>query len=119
RPFPSPQVVLSSGSTGTTAASDAHPASHPLPGSPVIGRYAPAASAGCRAGKGLPRLAWPSPRFREARHSLSQAEGETPNDAAGFASCYGPHRRSPIQRLSTLGGLRRQAATLSSLDRAG
>src|SRR5262249_61545081 len=25
----------------------------------------------------------------------------------------------PIQRLSTLGGLRRQAATLSSLDRAG
>ena len=32
RPFPSPQVVLSCGSTGTTAASDAHPASSPLPG---------------------------------------------------------------------------------------
>jgi hypothetical protein len=23
--------------------------------------------------------------------------GGTPNDAAGFASCYGPHRRSPLQ----------------------
>jgi len=30
--LPSPQVVLSCGSTGTTAASDAHPASDPLPG---------------------------------------------------------------------------------------
>ena len=30
--LPSPQVVLSCSSTGTTAASDAHPASDPLPG---------------------------------------------------------------------------------------
>jgi hypothetical protein len=33
-----------------------------------------------------------------ARHSLHPAlTGETSNDAAGFASCYGPHRRSPSQ----------------------
>ena len=38
-----------------------------------------------------------------ARHSLSPPEGGTSNDAAGFASCYGPHRRSPLQGLLTLG----------------
>ena len=42
-------------------------------------------------------LPWPSPRFREARHSLARPEGRLSNDAAGFASCYGPHRRSPLQ----------------------
>jgi hypothetical protein len=41
-------------------------------------------------------LPWPSPRFREARHSLARPEGRLSNDAAGFASCYGPHRRSPF-----------------------
>ncbi len=42
RPFPSPQVVLSCGSTGTVAASDAHPAGHPLPG--VTGYRTPRSS---------------------------------------------------------------------------
>ena len=43
-------------------------------------------------------LPWPSPRFREARHSLCPpGTGRMSNDAAGFASCYGPHRRSPIR----------------------
>jgi hypothetical protein len=32
-----------------------------------------------------------------ARHSLARPYGQLSNDAAGFASCYGPHRRSPIQ----------------------
>jgi hypothetical protein len=53
--LPSPQVVLSCGSTGTTAASDSHPASHPLPG--VTGYRTPRSgdnSAGHRAGEGLP-----------------------------------------------------------------
>ena len=53
--LPSPQVVLSCGSTGTTAASDAHPASHPLPG--ITGYRTPRSgdtSAGHRAGEGLP-----------------------------------------------------------------
>jgi hypothetical protein len=40
--LPSPQVVLSCGSTGTTAASDAHPASNPLPG--VTGYKTPRSS---------------------------------------------------------------------------
>ena len=40
--LPSPAVVLSAGSIGTTTAPDAVPADHPLPGSPpVIGRPAP------------------------------------------------------------------------------
>jgi hypothetical protein len=30
-----------------------------------------------------------------ARHSLCPTNGETSNDAAGFASCYGPLSRSP------------------------
>src|SRR6266478_8980638 len=33
-----------------------------------------------------------------ARHSLFPPEDGTSNDAAGFASCYGPHRRSPLYR---------------------
>jgi hypothetical protein len=40
-----------------------------------------------------------------ARHSLFPPTGGTSNDAAGFASCYGPHRRSPLQ------GFRRWAPT--------
>jgi hypothetical protein len=37
-----------------------------------------------------------------AGHSLLPSEGKTSNDAAGFALCYGPHRRSPMRAL-TLG----------------
>jgi hypothetical protein len=99
------------------------PAIH-FPGSPVIGRHAPVTeSAGHRAGEGLPssrrhyrhvprpirrgvlrgcasRLFAASMAFAlisGARHSLLPPEGETSNDAAGFASCYGPHRRSPMR----------------------
>jgi hypothetical protein len=80
-------------------------------------------SAGHRAGEGLPssrrhyrhvprpirrgvlrgcasRLSTASMAFAlisGARHSLLPPEGETSNDAAGFALCYGPHRRSPIR----------------------
>jgi hypothetical protein len=32
-----------------------------------------------------------------ARHSLIPTKVGYINDAAGFALCYGPHRRSPIQ----------------------
>src|ERR1700691_3619240 len=48
-------------------------------------------------------LPWPSPRFREARHSLARPERRLSNDAAGFASCYGPHHRSPSYRASDAG----------------
>jgi hypothetical protein len=40
-----------------------------------------------------------------ARHSLCPTpKDETSNDAAGFASCYGPHSRSPTRAFDT--GLR-------------
>jgi len=39
-----------------------------------------------------------------ARHSLAPpSTGGNGYDAAGFASCYGPHRRSPFTGLLTLG----------------
>ena len=54
RPFPHRRLCCPLGSSSTTAASDAHPARHPLPGIPVIGRVAPMTpSAGHRAGEGL------------------------------------------------------------------
>jgi hypothetical protein len=111
RPFPSPQVVLSCGSTGTTAASDAYPASVPLPR--VTGYKPPRSgkSAGHRAGEGLPSSRHhyrhvPRPIRRKvlhgcasrlfaasmaftlipgARHPLIPPKGETSNDAAGVA----------------------------------
>ena len=120
--LPSPQVVLSCGSTGTTTASDAHPARRPLPGSsPVIGRNAPPrAPQPARAGEGLPssrrhHLNVPRPLRRgvphgctsriftasmaftlitRARHSLP---AKVSNDAAGFASRYGPLSCSPLK----------------------
>ncbi len=50
-----PGLCCPSGSSGTTAASDAHPARAHFPGSPVIGRNAPTTpSADRRAGEGLP-----------------------------------------------------------------
>src|SRR6266568_2225188 len=117
RPIPSPQVVLSCGSTGTTAASDAHPASNPLPG--VTGYRTP------RSGDTNPQVTGPgraSPvpaatidTFRtlyagefftaaiQALHRfhglhpdpeglgtpLPRPHGQAHNDAAGFASRYG------------------------------
>jgi hypothetical protein len=63
-PSPSPQVVLSYGSTSTTAASDAHPASAPLPGfRPVIRRHAPAAPPAGRWSGGRPPQFPPPPRY--------------------------------------------------------
>ena len=76
-PFPSPQVVLSGGSSGTTAASDAHPARHHFPGSPVIGRHAPAAQIRSLAGRGGPSSSRrhsrrvPRPLRRGIRHGCA------------------------------------------------
>ena len=64
--LPSPQVVLSCGSSGTTAASDSLPAPRPLPGSsPVIGRRASAGTAS-RFGRGGSPQFPPSPSERSA-----------------------------------------------------
>jgi hypothetical protein len=113
------------GSTGTTAASDAHPASHPLPG--VTGYRTPHSGDKTRRppGRGGPPQFPPPPSIRSAPHTpgspsrlrfqalhrfrglhpgfggsalLLPPGGETSNDAAGFASCYGPHRCSPYYR---------------------
>src|SRR5690348_5385485 len=129
--LPSPQVVLSCGSTGTTAASDAHPASHPLPG--VTGYRTPRSGSTIRRlpGRGGPPQFPPPPSIRSAPptpgsssrlrfQALHRFHGLHPGyggsalpcpaltggngyDAAGFASCYGPHRRSPFTGLLTLG----------------
>ena len=64
--LPSPQVVLSCGSTGTTTASDSLPARRPLPGStPVIGRRGRRLSA-VRFGRGGPPQFPPPPSERSA-----------------------------------------------------
>ena len=63
--FPSPQVVLSCGSTGTTAASDSLPASDPLPG--ITGRTSRPGSIIRRLpGRGGPRQFPPPPSIRSA-----------------------------------------------------
>ena len=92
RPFPHRRLCCPPGSTSTTAASDAHPAHHPFPGTTGYrARLSDSTnSAGCRAGEGLPSsrrhylnvpcpirrgvphgcapgsppLPWPSPCFR-------------------------------------------------------
>ena len=125
RPFPSPrlccppaQPVLRPPPTPT------RPAIH-FPGSPVIGRHAPATHIRRPPGRGGPPQFPPPPSIRSAPHTpgspsrlrfqalhrfhglhpdfggsalpVPARTGGTSNDAAGFASCYGPHRRSPLQ----------------------
>jgi hypothetical protein len=43
------------------------------------------------------------PEFGGSALPAPALAGETSNDAAGFASCYGPHRRSPCYRASDAG----------------
>ena len=122
------------GSSGTTAAPDSHPARSPFPGSsPVIGADAPTTPIQSTAGPGrvsqvpvatlstfrapyagrslgaATRFFTPSVAFAvttAARLLLSPTlTGGRPNDAAGFASRYGPLSCSP-QR-----GFRRWAST--------
>ncbi len=123
-PSPHRRLCCPPGSTGTTAASDAHPASTPLPGS--AGYRTPRSDDMIRRSPGReglpssrrhPRYV-PRPLRRGVPHGCASrlcaasmafapisrgpalplpAQGRLSNDAAGFASCYGPHRRSPIQ----------------------
>jgi hypothetical protein len=69
--------VLSCGSTGTTAASDAHPASHPLPG--VTGYRTPRSGSNIRRlpGRGGPPQFPPSLSMRSAPHSRGVLRGCT------------------------------------------
>jgi hypothetical protein len=98
---------------------------------PVIGRHAPAAQTRRLPGRGGPPQFPPPPSIRSAPptpgsssrlrfQALHRFHGLHPDyggsalpcpaltggngyDAAGFASCYGPHRRSPFTGLLTLG----------------
>ena len=98
---------------------------------PVIGRHAPAAEIRRLPGRGGPPQFPPSPSIRSAPptpgsssrlrvQALHRFHGLHPDyggsalpcpaltggngyDAAGFASCCGPHRRSPFTGLLTLG----------------
>jgi hypothetical protein len=105
-----------------------------FPVRPVIGRHAPAATIRRLPGRGGPPQFPPPPSIRSAPHTPGSSSrlrfqalhrfhglrpdferlgtplparepGRLSNDAAGFTSCYGTHRRSPIQ------GFRRWAPT--------
>ena len=90
--LPSPQVVLSYGSTGTTTASDSLPAPDPLPGStPVIGQAIPRNSQCVSAGKGLPS---------SRRHRLNVPRPLTPRSPSrlhfqDLHRFHGLHRERP------------------------
>ena len=125
-PFPHRRLCCPVGSSSTTATSDAHPASDPLP--EVIGYRTP------RSGNKLPQVTGPgraspvpaatidtfrapytgesftaaprifaasmafTPISRGSALPVPTPKGRLSNDAAGFASRYGPHRRSPCFR---------------------
>ena len=90
--LPSPQVVLSYGSIGTTTASDSHPAPDPLPGStPVIGQAIPRNSQCVSAGEGLPS---------SRRHRLNVPRPLTPRSPSrlhfqDLHRFHGLHREPP------------------------
>ena len=69
RPFPHRRLCCPPGSTGTTAASDAHPASNPLP--EVIGYRTPRSGSTIRRppGRGGPPQFPPPPSIRSAPHT--------------------------------------------------
>ena len=134
-PSPHRRLCCPVGSTGTIAASDAHPARHPFPGIPVIGHAISDDIIRRSPGRGGPLQFPSSPSIRSEPHTpgspsrlylqdLHRFRGLRPDgggsalpnphpragyidDAAGFASCYGPHRRSPSYRAFDAGLQRR------------
>jgi len=71
-----PGFCCPAGSSGTTAASDALPARHPLPGSaPVIGRDAPTANFRRPPGRGGPPQFPPPPSERSTPHTPGGSSG--------------------------------------------
>ena len=126
RPFPSPAVLLSAWLNRYYGRLRRPPGQHSTSRrEPVIGRHAPAAQSRRLPGRGGPPQFLPPPSIRSAPHTPGSPSrlrfqalhrfhglhpdfggsalptpaltGGTPNDAAGFASCYGPHRRSPLR----------------------
>ena len=140
--LPSPHVVLPCGSTGTTAASSAHPASGPLPG--ITDYRTPRSGSNLRRlpGRGGPPQFPPPLSIRSAPHTPGSPSrlrfqalhrfhglhpefggsalparafaGRTSNDTAGFASCCG-RIIAPSAGLSTLGSDLAQSRRAASL----
>jgi hypothetical protein len=108
-----PLVVLSCGSTGTTAASDSLPAPRPLPGStPVIGQRW-SAGTGARFGRGGPPQFPPPPSERSAP--------STPGSPSrlrfqGLRRFHGLHREQPGSALPQC--LTTRQASLHATDRS-
>ena len=84
--------VCRAGGCMTTAQVRARFPGTPLGGSPSRLRF-----------QALHRFHGLHPDFGGSALPAPALTGGTPNDAAGFASCYGPHRRSPLTGLLTLG----------------
>ena len=130
RPFPHRRLCCPPGSSSTTAASDAHPARHPLPGSAGYRARRSGDTIRRSPGRGGP-LQFPPPlsgrsepltpgspsrlssriftasmaftlNFGGSALPVSRPSGRDFNDAAGFASCYGPSV-APPKGLLTLG----------------
>jgi hypothetical protein len=125
RPFPPRRLCCPPGPSSTTAASDARRPAVRFPGPPAIGCHAPvtipqvtgpgrafpvpaatidafrapyAGESLTAAPPGSSPLPWPSPRSQGGwALPCPPPRGRLSNDAAGFASCYGPHRRSPCR----------------------
>ena len=111
--LPSPQVVLSCGSTSTTAASDSLPAPRPLPGSsPVIGRRWSAGTA-TRFGRGGPPQFPPPPSKRSAPSTPDSPSRLHFQDLHRF---HGLHRDSRGSALSY--PLTTRQASLDATDRS-
>jgi hypothetical protein len=96
---------VSCGSTSTTAASDAHPASYPLPGWAGYRTSRSGDMIRRSSGRGGP-LQFPAATLDTFRAHTPEspsrlhpcpARGRMSNDAAGLVSCYGPHRCSPYR----------------------
>jgi hypothetical protein len=111
--LPSPQVVLSRGSTGTTAASDCLPAPRPLPGSsPVIGRRWPAGTA-ARSGRGGPPQFPPPPSEHSAPSTAGSPSRLRFQDLHRFHGLHRDYRGSaPSHPLTT------RQASLDAADRS-
>jgi hypothetical protein len=117
--LPSPQVVLSCGSTGTTAASDAHPASGPP--LEVLGYRAPRSGSKIRRppGRGGPPRFPSSPSTRSASHTPGVPRGCfrlcTASVAFTLISGFGTPCSRPKTDLQRCRRLRVMLRTASSL----
>jgi hypothetical protein len=78
------------------------PPQFPPPPSMRSAPNTPGVPHGCASGLYTASMAF-APISRGSALPAAATEGKTPNDAAGFASCYGPRRRLPLAGLSTLG----------------